>query len=143
VFQPQQSTVRNRLLKALSPADFALLQPHLQPTATALRQTLIAPNEAVTQLFFPETGYASLVTQGSKGNKAEAAIIGREGLVGVTPVLLGADRTPHHIFIQAPGEMLSSTRGRYVPLSIRARACANSCCVTPKCSSSKPCRPLS
>ena len=32
---------------------------------------------------------------------------GREGSVGATPVLLGAHRTPHHCFIQAPGEMLA------------------------------------
>ena len=35
--QPQQSIVRNRLLKALSADDFALLQPHLRPMATDLR----------------------------------------------------------------------------------------------------------
>ena len=91
----------------MSPDDFALLQPHLQPLQTELRQTLIAPNEPVKQLFFPEAGYASLVTQGSQGDKAEAAIIGWEGLVGATPVLLGADRTPHHLFVQFPGEMLA------------------------------------
>ena len=109
--QTQQSTVRNRLLKAMAPDDFALLQPHLEPVQTELRQTLIAPNEPVKQLFFPETGYASLVTQGSQGDKAEAAIIGREGLIGASPVLLGADRTPHHLFVQAPGEMLSIDTG--------------------------------
>ena len=104
--QPQHSTVRNRLLRALSRDDFALLQPHLEPVQTELRQTLITPNEPVKQLFFPETGYASLVTQGSQGDKVEAAIVGREGLIGASPVLLGADRTPHHLFVQASGEML-------------------------------------
>ena len=109
--QPQQSTLRNRLLKALSRDDFALLQPHLQPVQTELRQTLIAPNEPVKQLFFPETGYASLVTQGSQGDKVEAAVIGWEGLIGATPVLLGTDRTSHHVFIQSPGEMFAIDRG--------------------------------
>ena len=106
VSQPQQSTVRNRLLKALAPADFALLQPNLQPVATELRQTLIVPNEPVTRLFFPETGYASVVTGGSGGGKVEVGMIGREGLVGASPLLLGSDRTPHHVFVQGPGEML-------------------------------------
>jgi CRP-like cAMP-binding protein len=106
VSQPQQSTLRNRLLKAMSPDDFALLQPHLQPMVTELRQTLIAPNEPVKQLFFPETGYISLVTQGPQGDKVEGLIIGREGLVGASPLLLGADRTPHHCFAQSAGEML-------------------------------------
>lgn len=104
---PQQSAIRNRLLKALSRDDFALLQPHLEPMETELRQTLIAPNEPIKQMFFPESGYVSLATGGSSIIKVEAGIIGREGLVGATPVLLGADRTPHHCFIQAPGVVLS------------------------------------
>ena len=34
-------------------------------------------------------------------------MIGREGLVGATPVLLGSDTTPYHHFVQSPGEMLA------------------------------------
>ncbi|MDR7037793.1 CRP-like cAMP-binding protein [Methylobacterium sp. BE186] len=104
--QPEHSSVRNRLLKALSADDFALLQPHLQPLATELRQTLIAPNAQIKQLFFPEVGFGSITTNCS-GGKVEIGIIGREGLVGASPVLLGSDRTPHHHFIQSAGEMLS------------------------------------
>ncbi|CAO4195444.1 Crp/Fnr family transcriptional regulator [Methylorubrum extorquens] len=104
--QPQQSTVRNRLLKALSPSDFALLQPHLELIATELRQPLIKPNEPVKQLFFPEVGFSSITTQGS-GGKVEIGIVGREGVIGAIPLLLGSDRTPHDHFIQSPGEMLA------------------------------------
>jgi CRP-like cAMP-binding protein len=104
--QPQQSSVRNRLLRALSAEDFALLQPHLQPMATELRQQLIAPNTQIRQLFFPEVGFSSITTSGS-GGKVEIGIIGREGLVGASPVLLGSDRTPHEQFIQNAGEVLS------------------------------------
>ena len=64
--QPQQPTVRNRLLRALSPDDFALLQPHLEPTKADLRQTLIAPNEPVRRLYFMESGYCSLATEASE-----------------------------------------------------------------------------
>ena len=104
--QPQQSTIRNRLLKALSAEDFRLLQPHLHSMATELRQTLIAPNEPIKQLFFPESGYASSTTGGSGSGRVEVGLIGREGIVGASPLLLGADRTPHHVFVQAPGELL-------------------------------------
>jgi len=106
VSQPQQSSVRNRLLRALSPDDFALLQPHLQTVTTELRQCLIAPNTQIRQLFFPEAGFSSITTSGS-GGKAEVGIIGREGLVGASPILLGSDRTPHEQFIQNAGEVLS------------------------------------
>ena len=109
--QPQQSNIRNRLLKFLSEDDFALLQPHLEPIETALRQTLIACNEPIKQMFFPETGYASLATHGSEGGRVEAGIIGREGVVGAMPVLLGSDRTPHQFFVQSPGEMFAIDTG--------------------------------
>ncbi|ACK81019.1 Crp/Fnr family transcriptional regulator [Methylorubrum extorquens] len=110
--QPQQSAVRNRLLKALSPADFALLQPHLELIATELHQPLIKPNEQVKQLYFPEVGFCSVTTQGSDG-RVEIGIIGREGLVGAIPLLLGSDRTPHDHFVQSPGEMLAISTGAF------------------------------
>jgi CRP-like cAMP-binding protein len=104
--QPQPSTVRNRLLKALSADDFALLQPHLQPLRTELRQTLIYPHEPVTHLLFPEVGYASVVADVA-GNRIEVGIIGREGLIGASPVLLDSGITPYHVFVQSPGDMLA------------------------------------
>jgi CRP-like cAMP-binding protein len=104
--QPQQASVRNRLLKALSAGDFARLQPHLQRRATELRQTLIRPQEPVTQLFFPEIGYVS-VTADVAGNRVEVGLTGCEGLVGASPVLLGSDRAPYHEFVQSPGEVLA------------------------------------
>ena len=101
----QQSAVRNRLLKVLSPDDFALLQPHLEPVPTELRQELIKPHDPVQQLYFPEVGFGSITSSGS-GVQAEVGIVGREGLVGAIPMLLGSDRTPHECFVQNAGEML-------------------------------------
>ena len=53
------TTPRNRLLAALPPEDLARLWPRLQPVEFAFRQTLHAPEEAVTVVYFPEAGYAS------------------------------------------------------------------------------------
>ncbi|MBP1178049.1 Crp/Fnr family transcriptional regulator [Methylobacterium sp. PvR107] len=103
--QPQQSAIRNRLLKAMSPNDFSLIQPHLELVSTELRQSLIKPHEPVQQLYFPESGFGSITTSGT-GIQVEVGIVGREGLVGAIPVLLGSDRTPHACFVQSPGEML-------------------------------------
>ena len=103
--RPQQTTVRNRLLKALAPDDYALLQPHLELITTELRQPLIKPHEPVRHLYFPEVGFSSITTSGSEG-RVEVGIIGREGLVGAMPILLGSDRTPHDHFVQSAGEML-------------------------------------
>jgi CRP-like cAMP-binding protein len=103
--QPQQSAISNRLLKRLSGDDFALLQPHLRTLRTEIRQTLIYPHEPVTHVLFPESGYVSVVGENS-GGRVEVGMIGREGLVGATAVLLDSDTTPYRQFVQCPGEML-------------------------------------
>ncbi|SFV13119.1 cAMP-binding domain of CRP or a regulatory subunit of cAMP-dependent protein kinases [Methylobacterium sp. UNCCL125] len=85
--------------------DFALLQPHLEPVSTELKQSLIRPHEPVRQLYFPEVGFGSVTASGS-GGQVEVGLVGREGLVGALPVLLGSDRMPHECFVQNAGEML-------------------------------------
>lgn len=102
----QQATIRNRLLRALSPGDFALLQPHLQRMTTQIREELIAANMPVKEFYFPEVGIVSVTTATVSG-EIEVGLIGREGLVGAAPVLLRTDQTPQRSFVQIAGEMLS------------------------------------
>lgn len=104
--QVHQLAVRNRLLQRLSGADFALLQPHLRLQQTPLRQTLLRPNEPVTQVFFPEAGFISIVADVTS-DRVEVGMVGREGLVGAAPVLLDSGTTPYHAFVQCPGEALA------------------------------------
>jgi CRP-like cAMP-binding protein len=101
---PQQKTVRNRLLAGLSPDDFASLAPHLEPVDLELRRVIAKPNTPIEHLYFPESGFASLTTNGN-GTKIEIGMIGREGVTGV-PVALGTDRMPFECFIQLAGSGL-------------------------------------
>jgi CRP-like cAMP-binding protein len=66
---------------------------------------LIDPHEPITHLVFPESGYVSVVGE-SSGGRVEVGMIGREGLVGASTVLLDAGTTPYQEFVQCPGEML-------------------------------------
>jgi CRP-like cAMP-binding protein len=102
--QVQQKTVRNHLLSGLSPDDFALLAAHLEPVDLELRQVMAKPNTPIEHVYFPETGFASLTTNGH-GSKIEIGMIGREGMTGV-PVALGADRMPFECFVQLAGRGL-------------------------------------
>jgi CRP-like cAMP-binding protein len=97
------SQAGNRLLAALSPADFRLLNPHLQSAPLKLRQELERPNRAIDQVYFPHLGYASVVAVQSKTETVEVGLIGCEGMSG-TSIVLGADRSPHATYIQAEGE---------------------------------------
>lgn len=104
-----QTAVKNRLLKALPPEAFGLLVPHLQPMQTSLHQMLIAANTKIDRLFFPEAGFTSVTTPGP-GNQVEVGMIGREGLVGAAPILLGGDQSPYDHYIQYAGEVYSIGR---------------------------------
>ena len=101
----QQSAVRTRLLKAMSLEDYTRLQPHLELVDLQSGQTLTKPNARTEHLHFMESGVASITAEGANG-RAEIGMIGREGVVGATPVLLGSDRVPYDHFIQMPGAAL-------------------------------------
>lgn len=100
--QPQQYSIRNRLLKVLSTDDFARLAPHLHFEELSVQQMLISANHPVKYLYFLESGVSSITAEGSNG-RAEVGLIGREGLVGAVPVVTGSDRVPHDHFMQVPG----------------------------------------
>ena len=101
---PQQSSVRNQLLAALPPEDFAAIQAHLEPVELELRRVLIEPNQPIEHVYFMEVGYTSIVTN-TDGSKIEIGIIGREGMVGI-PVALGVRTTPFECFVQHAGKGL-------------------------------------
>jgi CRP-like cAMP-binding protein len=105
---PHQSEIRNRVLATLSPEDYVVLQPRLEPVVLPLRTYLVEPNKSIEHVYFMEQGIASVVALTPQQRRIEVGLIGREGLSG-TPILLGTDRTPHECFIQMSGEALRIT----------------------------------
>ena len=101
----EQTSVRNRLLRAMVPEDFARLQPYLEAINLQSGQTLTKPNVRTEHLHFMESGIASITAEGANG-RVEIGMVGREGVMGATPVLLGSDRVPYDHFIQMPGAAL-------------------------------------
>ncbi len=93
---------RNRLLSSLSTGDFDLLAPHLESVTLELRKMLEKPNKRIEAVYFPETGFASVVAIQRGGKEVEVGLIGREGMTGL-PIVLGNHRSPHAIYIQAAG----------------------------------------
>jgi CRP-like cAMP-binding protein len=72
----------NGLLAALPEHDLACLVPHLEPVVLAFRQTLFEPHTPVDHILFPTSAVLSLVIMTTDGRTAEAATVGREGVVG-------------------------------------------------------------
>jgi CRP-like cAMP-binding protein len=82
----QQADIRNRLLRALPPEDFAVLQPALRAQAMRLRHVLIASHTTIETVYFPEDGFVSITSDAPSSTSA---------------------RSPHTHFVQMAGHMLS------------------------------------
>ena len=98
-----QTSVRNYLLLGLTPADYGLLQPHLEPVPFPKDMVLEEDDETFDHAYFPNTGVASIMAITQTGDRVEAGLFGREGMSGM-PILLGADRSPLKTIVQIPGE---------------------------------------
>jgi CRP-like cAMP-binding protein len=70
-----------------------------------LREVLHAPGKPITSVYFPETGYISMVAYMEDGDAAEVGLVGREGMVGL-PILLGSDRDDLEAMVQNSGTAL-------------------------------------
>ena len=104
---PQQAPVRNRLLSALPPDDFGLLQPDLEPTSLELRQWLSETQQPISHVYFPEQGIVSILADTAQG-RIEVGLVGPEGMAGL-PVVHGIDHSPHGYLVQAAGQALKVT----------------------------------
>ena len=72
--QPTPSSVRNVLLRALSPQDFGLLQPHLEPVTLKRGDVLFQALEPIEHVWFLDDGIASVVANTKDGRRIEVGI---------------------------------------------------------------------
>ena len=77
----------NRVLNSLPAEDFARLLPHLEPVTLGPGEALCAVGDVAQFVYFPENVVVSHFHVLSDGGTVEAAMIGREGLVGLSPLL--------------------------------------------------------
>ncbi len=97
---PQQAS--NRLLAALPPADFERVLPELVYRPLKLRQILHKNGDRLRDVYFPDRSVCSLVSHMDDGSSVEVAMIGDEGLVGISAVL-GEPFASSDAIVQMPG----------------------------------------
>jgi CRP-like cAMP-binding protein len=95
----------NRILSRLSRQEFALLEPHLEAVDLPVRKTLEARRKRIDQVYFIESGFASVVANGTNKPSIEVGIIGREGMTGLA-IVMGHDRAQHDTYMQVAGHGL-------------------------------------
>jgi len=93
----------NRILAGLARQDFALIEPHLEPVDLPVRKVLETRRKRIDHVYFVESGFASVVADGTGKPSIEVGIIGREGMTGLA-LVLGGDRAQHATFVQVAGK---------------------------------------
>ena len=73
---------RNQLLAKLSLEELDLLGPHLKPVQLDIRHVLETANEPIQQVYFADSGFASIVAKDAD-RETEVAGIAREMRDGV------------------------------------------------------------
>src|SRR5687768_16757628 len=93
---------RNRLLAALPPDVSERLRPHLQLVPLELGAPVYEAGGKQPYVYFPTDAIVSLLYVMKDGASAEIAVVGNEGLVGIS-LFMGGDTTPSRAVVQSAG----------------------------------------
>lgn len=93
---------QNLLLSALPEEELARLAPHLELVEMKLGDTMYSPNMEMRDVYFPTTAIISLLNVMQDGSSAEIAVVGKEGIVGVS-LFMGGETTSSWAVVQSAG----------------------------------------
>ncbi len=93
---------QNHLLRALPPAEWERLSPHLELVEMGLGHVLYESGSVLRHVYFPTTSIVSMLYVMESGSSAEIAVVGNEGMVGVA-LFMGGETTPSRALVQSAG----------------------------------------
>ncbi len=93
----------NHLLAALPPAEWERWQPRLEAVELPLGKVLYESGSRLAHVYFPTSAIVSLLYVLEDGASAEIAVVGREGLVGIS-LFMGGGTTPSRAVVQSAGQ---------------------------------------
>ena len=99
---PSLNPRQNRLLAALPAEECVRLFPHLELVPMPLGHVLYEPGMQMRHLYFPTTSIVSRLGVMEDGASAEIAVVGNEGIVGVS-LFMGGETTPSRAVVQSAG----------------------------------------
>lgn len=112
----------NQLLACLPDEEWARLLPFLDKVHLPMGQSLYEPGANFRYVFFPVCGHVALQGMTESGDSSVLALVGREGVVGVSSFMGGMSMTSHATvlaggdFLRMRAEDLRREFERSVPL---------------------------
>jgi CRP-like cAMP-binding protein len=95
--------MKNRLLACLPDADRARLAPHLEAVPMKLGQVVYEAGDTLEYAYFPIDCIVSLLYVMRDGDSAETAMVGNEGIVGIS-LFMGGEATTGRAVVQSDGQ---------------------------------------
>jgi CRP-like cAMP-binding protein len=93
----------NRLLRSLEEDAYLRLAPKLRLVRLRAKQILYRPNEAIHEIYFPESAVICLMTVMANGDTLETATVGNEGASWIS-ASIGAPSMPCETIVVIAGE---------------------------------------
>ena len=93
---------QNHLLAALPDNEWMRWQPQLEPVEMPLGKALYESGRRLTHVYFPTTSIVSLLYVMEDGASGEIAVVGNEGIVGIS-LFMGGESTTSRAVVQSAG----------------------------------------
>ncbi len=94
---------QNQILAALPAEDLNLLRPRFGRVSLVLAQVLHEAGNPIEDVYFLESGLASLIADTGDNGQVEVGVTGRDGLVGGSLLLNPTAIALHRAVVQVPG----------------------------------------
>ncbi len=95
----------NHILCALEQTDYKLLAPHLELVTVSRAEVLCEACEVMQYIYFPLTATASLLCCLEDGTTVEVAMVGNEGILGIS-ALMGRNESLTQVIVSKTGDAL-------------------------------------
>lgn len=99
IFKPQQ----NHLLASMTPKEWFQIEPYLEQVDFSYNQVLCESGKTPTYMYFPTTAIVSLLYMTESGDSSEVAVVGNDGVVGMSLFFSGSD-SPNQALVQTAGK---------------------------------------
>jgi CRP-like cAMP-binding protein len=120
--KPFSNPDHNHLLNALPAAEYKRIAAGLELIPLMRGEVLLKPGDMMRHVYFPTTSILSLWYVKADGSSVETAIVGNEGMLGIS-LLVGGETMPSWAVVQSAGyayrlksELLKRNFASSVPL---------------------------
>lgn len=93
---------QNHLFQYIPIVEWERLLPNIEPIELPLGKVLYEPGTKMSHVYFPSTAIVSLLYALENGSSAEIAIVGNEGVVGIS-IFMGGESTSSRAVVQSAG----------------------------------------